>query len=747
MRPHKPPPNGGDKKISETKHSRSRIDFKRAGLAIATTVILSVLLSVHLFPGRVSLSVGDVSEEDIIAHVNARYRDTSETELKRTQAAERVGRVYNPVTDAADRSVEALKTVFQTVETVGRTSAGVSAADKVAMVRARLGAVLGAHISDDTLRALLASDSEKLEELEKQSLRLVSAAMSTEITDDPESLAAARKNVQAEANRLLKNADEATWVGEVAKDSVIPNRIYSDELTAAAQAKARENVRPVYRLIVPGEVVVAKGETVLRKHMEMLEALGLTNPKVDYRSVGSLTMLVIVAVALVAVYLGRYHPDVYGNTKTLLLLAVIVVACTAALRIGGSMLGIKLSPAQVGHFGILWIVAAGMLIAVLVNPQTSVVIVALLSIVLSLMLNSELRYAVNAFVTSLVGIYSVANIRDRNDLMKSVGAIAAAGLVMVWVTGGISNDSLTRMLTGSAWAVGIAMGATWLFWIGTALLERPFGRTTHVSLLELADTNQPILRRLVMEAPGTYTHSVAVGHLAESAAKAIGADPLVARVTSYYHDIGKIRRPHFFIENQNMENIHDRMNPTLSALVITSHIKDGIEIAREFRLPRIVQDVIRQHHGTSLVQYFYSQFSGEQEPSTAVEQQFRYQGPKPRTKEAAIVMLADSVEAASRCISKPTPAKIELLVNRIIADKLGDGQLDECDLTFREVRQIGDSFAHALAVTMHARIDYPDAPIGDTKGFTTDANSGAKLSAQAGKGEQDQKPGPTAAAG
>jgi hypothetical protein len=330
--------------------------------------------------------------------------------------------------------------------------------------------------------------------------------------------------------------------------------------------------------------------------------------------------------------------------------------------------------------------------------------------------------------------------------MRAGGAISATGIMLVRITGGIANDPLQTLIEGTIWAgVLVPLVATSLFFFGTAPLERPFGRTTHMSLLELADTNKPLLRRLVMEAPGTYTHSMTVGHLAETAAEKIEADPLVARVASYYHDIGKIRRPHFFIENQAIDNVHDRMNPTLSALVITSHIKDGIDTAREFRIPKVVLDIISQHHGTSLVQYFYNQYSGEQEPSTAVEQQFRYPGPKPQTKEAAVVMLADAVEAASRGLAKPTPAKIELLVNQIVAGKLRDGQLDECELTFKNLSSITDCFVRALTSIMHARIDYTEASGAEDR--KTDGDSDSELAGDSSEAAQNSGSGTTAALG
>jgi putative nucleotidyltransferase with HDIG domain len=375
-----------------------------------------------------------------------------------------------------------------------------------------------------------------------------------------------------------------------------------------------------------------------------------------------------------------------------------------------------------------------MFVAVLVDRQVAILVTALLSVVLGTVLSNELRYACGALITGLVAIYCVADIKGRQDLLRTLGWISVTGVLLVWVYGTIAGDSVSEMVAGTFWAgVLLPFVATTLFFFGTIALERPFERVTHLSLLELADTNSPLLRRLLMEAPGTYTHSLAVGHLAEGAAAAIGADTLVARVASYYHDIGKLRRPHFFIENQHVENVHDGINPTLSTIVITSHVRDGIEIGKEYRLPKVVLDIIAQHHGTSLVQYFYNQFTDEFDPSTPVEQQFRYPGPKPQTKEAAIVMLADSVEAASRTLDKPSVAKIETLVNRVVADKLRDGQLDESELTFREVSKITMTFARSLVGTMHARIEYPEpTQIGERKGVT-DADTDSERATEEGK--------------
>ncbi len=744
MKPFMPLTIRGGKKSPEKSAPRFVVDIKRTGLAVATVAILSVLLSFHMLPSRVSLKVGDICQEDIIAPRATQYVDTAETDLRKAKAAASVGKVYDVVPSAADQAVGSLNAIFSTIELVRKGDTAQPVESRVKQIRNHLGGVIGSRISDSTFVSMLGLDAPTLREIEDDSLRIVSAAMSREIHDDPTDMRSAQKAVTGEAVRLLHNSRKAVLVGEVAREALRPNRIYNPQRTLEQQEAAQERVQPVYRLISPGEVVVGKGEAVQQEHVQRLEALGLRNPKLDYRTIASLTMLVIVAVLLIVAYLRRYYPEVYRSTRTLVLLSMLVVIGTLALRISGSLLGINLTPAQVGYLGVLWVVSVGMLVAVLVNAHISVVIAALLSIVVSLMLNGELRFAVSSFMTALVGIYSVANIRDRTDLARSVASIAVIGVALVLIIGGLNNESLPTMLRGMFWAfVVVPIGAGAIFLIGTVPLEKLFGLTTHLSLLELADTNKPLLRRLVMEAPGTYTHSMAVGHLAETAAEAIGADPLMARVASYYHDIGKIRRPHFFIENQNVENAHDRINPTLSALVITSHIKDGVEIARESKLPAVVVDVISQHHGTSLVQYFYEQAVGEQDPCVALESQFRYAGPKPKTKEAALIMLADSVEAASRAMSKPTRAAIETIVTKVISDKLRDGQLDDSDLTFKEISGVTDAFIRALLSTLHARIDYSEV-IDNKKAANGDSDP--RPAADEGEDQANSEPGAASAA-
>jgi cyclic-di-AMP phosphodiesterase PgpH len=321
-----------------------------------------------------------------------------------------------------------------------------------------------------------------------------------------------------------------------------------------------------------------------------------------------------------------------------------------------------------------------------------------------------------------------------------------------------SADFVSDAIFGVAWGVIGGLASAVLFALGAALLERPFRVTTHLTLLELSDPNKPLLKRLAMEAPGTYAHSIIVGNLAEAAAEAIGADALFARVASYYHDIGKMIRPQFFVENQQRENVHNRMTPSLSRLVVTSHVKDGVELAEQYRLPAPIIDIIKEHHGTCLIKYFYHQatVTAGEEAGPALEYQFRYDGPRPRTKESGIIMIADAAEAASRTLEKPTPGRLRELIERIARDRLADGQLDDCEVTFKDLEKIIASITRSLAGMLHGRIDYPDAtdlrrpPVESRHPVVAEEEpAGAVLRLMTDDGAVDQEPvvaGATAAA-
>ena len=261
-------------------------------------------------------------------------------------------------------------------------------------------------------------------------------------------------------------------------------------------------------------------------------------------------------------------------------------------------------------------------------------------------------------------------------------------------------------------------------------LEHAFSITTPIKLLELGQSNQPLMQRLLLEAPGTYHHSVLIGNLAEAAADKIGADPVVVRVGAYYHDIGKIKRPYFFVENQfGVDNPHSKLSPTLSTLIITSHVKDGLDLCHEYKLPKVISDIVAQHHGTLLASFFYKKASETEHGECVLEKDFRYEGPKPQTKEAALIMIADACEAAVRSIGKPNVSRVEAMVRKVIRERLNDGQFDECDLTLKNLTIIGDVYIRILSGMFHSRIEYPDSVKEIERKKDKDGNSIRELSA------------------
>ena len=287
--------------------------------------------------------------------------------------------------------------------------------------------------------------------------------------------------------------------------------------------------------------------------------------------------------------------------------------------------------------------------------------------------------------------------------------IAVALAILTLTIGMISSNNLKENLIQSGFTI-IGVLISGILSVGLLpFYESIFDVVTNIKLLELSNPNQPLMRKLLMEAPGTYHHSMMVANLAEAAAEVVGGNPVIARVGAYYHDIGKTKRPYFFGENQiGKENPHDKITPNLSTLIILSHTKDGLEMAKEYKIPKIIQDIIVQHHGTTLVKYFYYKVKNSAEnPEEVKEEDFRYPGPIPDTKESGILMLADSVEAAVRSIPEPTKDKIEGMVNNIINDKINNNQLINCDLTLKDIELIRQSFLKTLDGIYHHRIEYP----------------------------------------
>ncbi len=356
------------------------------------------------------------------------------------------------------------------------------------------------------------------------------------------------------------------------------------------------------------------------------------------------------------------------------------------------------------------LLAQAMLVSALVGPSVSMFVLTVTCFLLGVSGALPIGTLAVSWLGGAIACHAVNPLKRRNDLLRAIAIVGGTNAIIACGATATQVSSVMPVVASATWAALAAVIACSIFWMSIAVIERFFNIISDWSLLELCSPDHPLLRELVLRAPGTYAHSVMVGNLAESAARDIGANPTLCRALAYFHDIGKLTRPSHFIENQQNENVHDHLPPRLSAKIIAQHVVDGVDSARSHKLPRILIDGIQQHHGTGLMGFFYRKLQEQEqlEPSPSLEAEFRYAGPKPQTKELAILLLADSVEAMSRVIPRGQTEDLEIAVNRIIEDRRSDGQLDESDLTFKELQVIRRAFLRTLNALRHERIAYPE---------------------------------------
>lgn len=650
--------------------------------------ILTAVLSADFWPERYELKVGQVSPRDIPAPKTIIDREkTKELQDKAEQAVPDVYELDPNITKSVEHG---LNVIFRKIKEI-RQLEGVSLNEKVNKLQEETPITF----SSQALYTALSTDGVKLEEIFNSTQSIIIHVMQVGVRDT--GLDNAQSQIKTAINSLEYNNDLKDLAVQTAFGVLRPNMVFNTELTDKIKKEARRSVEP--EKILKGEYVVREGEKIKESHIILLEELGLQGSQLNLITIIGLALLVLIFIAIVIFYLRKYKPTIYQTETYLTLLSII------------SIVTIVLSKVAIVFSGYLVPVAAGtMLIAILLDYRLAILMAMIMSFIVGVMAGNDLWIAVFSLVGGIVAVYSVSKVAKRSDLTRAgfltgfanVCTIIAIGLITRTFPLQVLKDGGIGGLNGIFSAV-LTIGLL-------PYLESTFGITTSVKLLELSNPNEPLLRRLLVEAPGTYHHSIIVGNLAEAATEAVGGDSLLSRVGAYYHDIGKLRRPYFFIENQfTKENPHDRISPSLSTLIITAHIKDGVELAKEYRLPQAITDIIKQHHGNSLLTYFYYRATSDNDKQENInESDFRHSGPKPQTKEAAIVMLADSVEAAVRALSKPSPGRIENVIRKIIKEKLNDGQLDECDLTLKNLDTVTQEFNRVLSGIFHSRIEYPE---------------------------------------
>src|SRR6185503_7212591 len=485
---------------------------------------------------------------------------------------------------------------------------------------------------------------------------------------------------------------------DIVRQYLDANVVQDPVSTAVAQQAARGAVAPVQVQVVANEVVVREGSVVGALEVEKLRALGLVNTGLDLPAAVGLIVWALLVAWVLGLFAERFATEAWKDDRRLSLMALALFAMTVTTR--------ALVP---GHTLLVYFVpfaAVAMTLTVLVSGRAALA-TQIAGAMHAGIMSGQVELVAYVLVPALLGMAAVRGATTAREFaagalfvtIGNVGVLASFTLI------GSGSDPLgaAQLLLAGVLSGG---GAGLLAFAAMAMLGHLFRITTVFELRELADPNHPLLRQLLLRTPGTYHHSLLVANLAERAAEVIGADPLVARVGAYYHDIGKMRNPTGFIENQTGTNPHDELDPMVSAGIVAAHVRDGLALAERYHLPPMIREMIPAHHGTSVVKYFYQ--LAQQRGQNPDESAFHYPGPRPRTKEAGIVMLADGTEASVRSLAEKKPETIRAMVERIVDDRLAEGQLDECDLTLRDITRIKDAFCELLLGVYHERIPYPE---------------------------------------
>jgi putative nucleotidyltransferase with HDIG domain len=496
-----------------------------------------------------------------------------------------------------------------------------------------------------------------------------------------------------------------------------PNITLNRSETEEQKKRASAEVKPTLYKFKAGEMLLREGERVTQVQLLKLKALQSQTKRehVVASSVGAAILILCLLITTYILHIHQHNLRIGNHNKNLLFIASVLIAFFFFAAAGG-----LLSESLVSHsqssitvpsmiYGIP-LASGAMIICVFMGFNLAIPFATVLAICSAVIFQNRFEFFFYFLINGTMAAYWIRDCRERKVFIKAGAKLGLLNVVLVTaVEVYLAEFSWTKLLWDWAFAFMGGIGAGIVTAGLIPLLEIAFDYPTDIKLLELANLDQPILRRLMIEAPGSYHHSVIVGSMVEAAASEIGSNPLLAKVCGYYHDIGKIKKPLYFIENQtNGRNKHDKLAPSMSSLILISHLKDGVEIATEYKLGHVIIEAIKQHHGTSLITYFYDKAQQRKGDDAVNIDDYRYPGPRPQTSEIALVMVADVIEAASRTLANPTPSRVQGLVQNLINNIFSDGQLDDCELTLKDLHKIAKSFNKILNGIHHHRIEYPE---------------------------------------
>ncbi len=679
--------------------------LSRMLLAISAYFVLFALLSAAITPDRYDIQVGMPAPNTIKATKDV--EDSITTERLKAEAASTVRSIFTKAEDVGDTVIQNAKDRMSKIKELSSLYSspdGASASvtdEQLASANAHIDPVA---INASQLSALGSHDEATLTRLSDATIVLLTDVMSKNVQKSQ----VAEKVDEIEKALVADGFDAslASVSASMLNVTVEPNYFYDETATEAARQQERDKIETVTR--IKGEVIVSDGELVSEAQYQMLDSLGMIKEStMDISLYYGVALLVAILMVAVIMYISLLEHEIAEKLKTMCLLALISVVV-----LGASLLARDLNPYLMpSALGVL-------LIAQLISRRLALIVNIVLAVITSLFASAStglfnmamFTIVVNTMVSGPVALLVLKKRTQRTTILLAGVCIGVCNMISTFAVGLINNASLMNVLVMAEWSALSGLLAAILCIAFMPLLEWMFNLVTPSKLIELSNPNQPLLRRLLLEAPGTYHHSIIVANLAEAAAGTVGANGLLARVGAYYHDVGKLKRPSYFKENQMGDNPHDRTDPRVSTAILISHTRDGVSMAQKERIPEPIIDIISQHHGDTPVMYFYNKSIKENDGEANIDD-FRYDGPRPNTREAAIVMLADTVEAAARSMQNPDSEKLDSLIRSLVRQKLDDGQLNECSLTFTDLNTICKSFLTVLSGVFHERIEYPSIEI------------------------------------
>ncbi|MFT3786737.1 MAG: HDIG domain-containing protein [Tepidisphaeraceae bacterium] len=702
-------------------------------IAMAFFMIASTILAMR--SNVIDYRPGQFVNHDIVARVPFNYPDKDQMVRARERASDAEPRVYResrPLWEGIERDLLSLpeRTKGKTLEDLKRGSGNLDLAavlDKATLARLQEYAERNPRPEwDDAVRAfvgrlrqaqmVLLPDEDRRQEIGRN-IRLNAGGplMAGELTFSPTMESALRTRIEEAARDTLPTilADKVVKL-TLLNVTFGPTHEFDEAATKTAQKVAADKVPDSagcvqygqnQQVVTAGPIREADWARLRYENDAYHASLG------SFREYAGLVGAVAIITIALGAYVARYQPRIMKNNARGVALAVLLLATLLVAQLAG------IGSGQLFFVGVVPTILVAMTLAIAYDQRFAMGMSSLHAALVTLALSQPVTFFLVLLAGSATCAMTTHNLRSRSQLINIGAMTGLAMMVSTLFAGLMHGDPVRFIITDALWAAlsGLVVG---FFVLGVMpFVEHVFRISTGMSLLELADLSHPLLRKLATEAPGTYQHSMQVSVLAEEAANMIGANALLTRVGAYYHDVGKINKAEYFIENQTagMQNRHLQLNPNVSMLIIVGHVKDGIALAREYHLPTVLFPFIQSHHGTTLVEYFFhrakkqhdAEHGPEDEAHEVDEHQFRYPGPKPRSKEVAILMMADAAESACRTIDEPSAARIETLVHDILIKRLLDGQFDECDITMKELELIERSMIRTLIGIYHARIAYP----------------------------------------